>query len=101
MSRVEFSKFTLNLASRWTPQQVRGDNALALPVGTRVRYYCSVLGVLYHFPLLTTHLSFVFLVKICSENDAVPLGTAYIFCRNFSSKILCLNEQLRVENGIS
>ena len=30
----------------------------------------------------------VFLVKICSENDAVSLDTAYIFSRNFSSKIL-------------
>ncbi len=32
--------------------------------------------------------SFVFLVKICSKNNAVSLDTAYILCRNFSSKIL-------------
>ena len=51
-------------------------------------------------PILNSSLSFVFLVKICSKNLEVEPTASCILRRNFSSKILCLNDEFKMGFGI-
>ena len=53
------------------------------------------------FPILNSSLSFVFVVKIYLKNLEAEPTASCILRRNFSSKILCLNSEFEIGNGIA